>query len=124
DPGRPVILGSSDSPIPINVVNGLSVAITVRLNFRDTPGFRPPQLRDVLVPARGSAPQNIRAEVNRSGRFSVDVWLSTPDGAQLGETARVQISSTSYGTVTLVITAVAFGALVILAGLRILRRLR
>ena len=40
-------------------------------------------MRDVLVPAGGSAPQNIRAEVNRSGRFSVNVWLTTPDDVRM-----------------------------------------
>ena len=60
----------------------------------------------------------------RSGRFTVDVSLSTPGGTPLGSTARIELSSTSYGSVTLIITGTAAAVLFLLVGLRIYRRVK
>jgi uncharacterized membrane-anchored protein len=64
----------------------------------------------------------IPAELLRAGKFTVDVQLATPGGTSLGTTSRFEISSTSYGTITVAVTGVAGGVLVLLAGRRIYRR--
>ena len=58
-------------------------------------------------------------EVRQNGRFTVSAALTTPDGAALGESVRLQVRSTAYGTISLLITIGAAGLL----GLLFLRRL-
>jgi hypothetical protein len=78
----------------------------------------------VIIPARGAINRYLPAEVIRSGRFTVDVSLSTPGGTSLGSTTRLELTSTAHGSVTLIITGTAAAALFLLAGLRIFRRVR
>jgi hypothetical protein len=124
NPGRPLTLASGNSPIPVLINNALPVSITVRIKLGDTPGLRPESIPDVIIPARLAVNRYLPAEVIRSGRFTVDVSLSTPGGTPLGSTARIELSSTSYGTVTLIITGTAAAVLFLLVGLRIYRRVK
>jgi hypothetical protein len=78
----------------------------------------------MTIPAGSSINPYLPVEVTRAGRFTVDVSLSTPGGTPLGSTARLELTSTSYGPITLIITGTAAGALFLLAGLRIFRRVR
>jgi Family of unknown function (DUF6049) len=124
NPGRPLTLASGNSPIPVLISNALPVSVVVRIKLGDTPGLRPEPIPDVVIPARLSVNRYLPAEVIRSGRFTVDVSLSTPGGTPLGSTARLELTSTTYGSVTLIITATAAVALFLLVGLRIFRRVR
>ncbi|HEU5473113.1 MAG TPA: DUF6049 family protein [Actinophytocola sp.] len=124
NPGRPLTLASGNSPIPVLLSNTMPVAITVRIKLGDTPGVRPEPLTDVLIPAHGAVNRYLPAEVIRSGRFTVDVSLSTPGGTPLGSTARLELTSTAYGKITLIITITAAAALFLLVGLRTFRRVR
>jgi hypothetical protein len=124
NPGRPLTLASGNSPIPVLLSNGLPVLILVRVKLSETPGLRADSISDVVIPARGSINVYLPAEVSRSGRFSVDVSLATPGGTPLGSTARLELTSTTYGAITLIVTGTAAGALFLLAGLRIFRRVR
>ncbi|MGB3442853.1 MAG: DUF6049 family protein [Actinophytocola sp.] len=124
NPGRPYSLASGDSPIPIKIDNKLPVAIVVRITLSPVPGLRPEPIRDIRVPARASSSQYIQADVSRSGRFTVDVRLSTPGGTPLGETVRLELNSTSYGIISVAVTGTAGAVLVLLVGVRIFRRVR
>lgn len=124
NPGRPLSLASGNSPIPVLITNSMPVAVLVRITLGETPGLRPEPIADVLVPARSSVNKYLPAEVIRAGRFHLDVSLSTPGGTPLGSTARLELNSSSYGSITVAVTGTAAGILVLLVGLRIYRRIR
>jgi hypothetical protein len=125
DQGRPFTMASGNSPIPVLLSNSLPVSVRVRITVAATPGLRPGPIPDVVIPARLSKNIYLPTEVSRAGKFSVDVSLSTPGGGTLlGSTARVELTSTSYGSITLIVTGTAAGALFLLASLRIFRRVR
>ncbi|HEX2133569.1 MAG TPA: DUF6049 family protein [Actinophytocola sp.] len=124
DPQQPITLASGDSPIPVNLSNGLPVSIVVRLRLAAQPGLTPEPFQDVLLPPQSSRTVFPQAEATRAGRFKVDVSLSTPGGTELGSTEQLEVSSSSYGVITIAITGTAGGILVILVGFRIFRRIR
>lgn len=121
---RPLALASGDSPIPVTVYNGLPVAIVVRIKLTASAGLRPVRLTDIRIPALSSRNPPISAEVIRAGRFTVDASLTTRGGTPLGSTARLELTSTSYGVITIAITGVAGGVLVLLVVIRLFRRVR
>ena len=123
-PTSPILLGSGDSPIPVTITNKLDVRVTVRIVLADTPGIRPRELADQVLPARGERVVRVPVEVLRSGRFPLNVRLTTPDGVALGDTVKLEVSSSAYGTITVIVTVVAAIALVLLSGRRIIRRVR
>lgn len=122
--GRPLSLASSDSPIPVFLKNDLPVTINVRITFVDTPGLRPRPVTELVILGGHSRTEYVPAEVTRSGRFSIDVEVTTPGGTPLGVPQRLELNSTSYGKITLAVTAAAFGVLVLLVFLRLYRRVR
>ncbi|TCO64683.1 DUF6049 family protein [Actinocrispum wychmicini] len=122
-PGPPITLASSDSPLPIRIGNGLPVAVYVRFVVSESAGIKPVDIPERRIQANGSATVFIRPELQRAGKFTVDVSLTTlGGGVSLGTTQRFELSSTSYGTITVAVTSVAGGALVLLVGRRIYRR--
>ncbi|MCR3747052.1 DUF6049 family protein [Lentzea californiensis] len=123
-PNSPILLGSGDSPIPVTITNKLDVRVTVRINLADTPGIRKLDLADQVLPARGERVVRVPVEVLRSGRFPVSVRLTTPEGVALGDTVKLEVSSSAYGTITVIITVIAGIALVLLSGRRIYKRVR
>ncbi|MFJ6670514.1 DUF6049 family protein [Actinosynnema sp. NPDC091369] len=124
EPNSPILLGSGDSPIPLSIKNRLDVRITVRIVIEDTPGIVAKDLTDIELPARGDRLVRVPVEVQRSGRFPVHVRLVTTSGVELGRRARLEVSSSAYGTITVVITCLAGAALVLLSARRIYRRVR
>jgi uncharacterized membrane protein YjfL (UPF0719 family) len=124
DSGRPLTLASGDSPIPVHVSNELPVAIIVRIHLTATAGLRPVKSTDIRIPPQSGRSQYVSAEVIRAGRFTVDASLTTRGGTQLGSTVRMEATSTSVGTITVAITGVAGGVLVLLVVIRLFRRVR
>ncbi|MFC6092849.1 DUF6049 family protein [Saccharothrix lopnurensis] len=124
EPNSPILLGSGDSPIPLSVKNRLDVRVTVRVVIEDTPGIDARDEQVYQLPARGDRLVPVQVEVQRSGRFPVHVRLVTASGVELGERARLEVSSSVYGTITVVITGLAGAALVLLSARRIYRRVR
>jgi hypothetical protein len=61
----------------------------------------------------------VPTELRQSGGFAVTAELTTPGGQLLGERVQMQVKSTAYGSISLLIT---FGAAALL-GLLFLRRL-
>ncbi|MBK1784584.1 DUF6049 family protein [Prauserella cavernicola] len=119
-----VSLASGSSPLPVTLSNSLPVSITVRIKLENSAGLRPAHVPDSLLSANSKIPQYIPAEALRSGRFNLDVSLTTPGGTELGTPARLDFSSSELGIVTVVLTATAAGALVLLSGRRIYRRVK
>lgn len=125
-PGTVYSLASSDSPLPLTVSNGLPVAIDVRVELAGAQGIRVKPIPTKTIPAQGTLPLLLPAEVVRSGSFTINASVRTPGGTELGANSpsRLRLRSTAYGTVTLVLTIVAFAVLVGLSLFRIVRRVR
>ncbi len=123
-PPGPYSLGSDDAPLLISVENQLPVAVDVRLTLSPTPGLRTHPVPLLRVPAQGRIQVRVTATVSRSGQFSVEARATTPSGGALGPASRLLLRSTAYGTITVWLTGSAGAVLVLLAGLRIARRMR
>ncbi|SFO15584.1 hypothetical protein SAMN05216207_103334 [Pseudonocardia ammonioxydans] len=124
EPPSPYSLGTSDAPLLVTVANGLPVTMNVRVVLSSTTGLRVAPIPVQAVPPLGRVQVRVSAQVTRSGQFSVDAGLRTPDGAQLGPDTRLRVRSTVYGTVTVWLTAVAGAVLVVLVVRRVVRRIR
>jgi hypothetical protein len=117
-------LGSQNSRLPVAVANSLPVDITVEVDLAGQSGLAPSQVQDATILAGGSRTLYLPVKMSRSGRFTVQVTVTTPNGLKLGRTARFEVVSGAYGTIILVITVAAFAVLVLLSARRIYRRLR
>jgi hypothetical protein len=122
-PGLPILLGSKGSRVPVTVSNRLPVDISVRVDLTGDPAL-PATGADDRIPAHGSITMFIPTTVVRSGRFSAYATVYTPGGTELGQQARLELTSSAYGTIIVIVTAIAFGLLVLLSGRRIYRRVR
>ena len=114
-------LGSSDAPLVLTVRNDLSIAVQVLLQVH-THGSRGLSISDIgvqtLAPGQRTTLQ-VPTQVRQSGGFAVTAQLTTPSGAPLGDRIALQVKSTAYGSISLLIT-IGAGALL---GLLFLRRL-
>jgi hypothetical protein len=114
-------LGSSNAPLVLTVRNDLPLTVRVLLDVR-TRGSRGLSVADIgaqtLAPGQRSTLQ-VPTEVHQSGGFAVTAQLTTPDGGPLGDRVQLQVKSTAYGSISLLITIGAAGLL----GLLFLRRL-
>jgi hypothetical protein len=120
-PNLPILLGSKDSRLPVTVSNKLPVDISVRVDLVGDPGL-PAGSRVDVIPAGLSITVFIPTSVTRSGRFSAYATVRTLGGTQLGQQARLELVSSAYGTIIVIVTACAFGLLLLLSGRRIYRR--
>ncbi|MGY1811254.1 DUF6049 family protein [Blastococcus sp. SYSU D00820] len=114
-------LASSDAPLVLTVRNDLPFAVRVLLDVR-TRGNVGLTVADIgaqeLAPGERTVLQ-VPTEVRQSGRFGVTATITTPDGGALGSPVELQVTSTAYGVISLIIT---IGAAALL-GLLFLRRL-
>ncbi|MGI5126584.1 DUF6049 family protein [Pseudonocardia sp. CA-107938] len=124
EPPIPFSLGTSDAPLPLTVVNGLPVPIRVRVELSPTAGLQVAPIAEQRIPPLGRRQLSVNAKVTRSGQFTVDAWVITPGGQQLGTPSRLKVVSTAYGTITLWLTATAGALLVALVARRVIRRRR
>ncbi|SOC52355.1 hypothetical protein SAMN05660748_4045 [Blastococcus aggregatus] len=114
-------LASSDAPLVLTVRNDLPFAVRVLPEVRAR-GNRALSIGDigvrVLAPGERAVLQ-VPTSLGQSGGFAVTATLTTPGGSPLGERVQLQVRSTAYGPISLIIT---FGAASLL-GLLFLRRL-
>jgi hypothetical protein len=114
-------LGSSDAPLVLTVRNDLPIAVHVLLEVRAR-GSRGLSISDIgvqtLAPGQRTTLQ-VPTQVRQGGGFAVTAQLTTPGGAPLGDRIALQVKSTAYGSISLLIT---IGAAALL-GLLFLRRL-
>jgi hypothetical protein len=114
-------LASSDAPLVLTVRNDLPFAVDVRLQLsaRGNVGFSADDVGVTTLQPESRTTMRVPAHVRQSGSFTVTAALTTPTGGPLGEPVQMQVKSTAYGTVTVLIT---LGAAALL-GLLFLRRL-
>ncbi|SOD95509.1 DUF6049 family protein [Blastococcus haudaquaticus] len=114
-------LGSSDAPLVLTVRNDLPVTVEVLLDLRARGGSGL-SIGDMglqtLAPGERTT-LTVPTEVRQAGGFAVRAQLTTPTGRPLGDEISLQVKSTAYGSISLIIT---IGAAVLL-GLLFLRRL-
>ena len=114
-------LGSSDAPLVLTVRNDLPIAMNVLLEV-STRGGRGLSIADIgvqtLAPGQRTTLQ-VPTKVQQSGGFAVTAQLTTPGHGPLGDRISMQVKSTAYGSISLIIT---IGAAALL-GLLFLRRL-
>jgi hypothetical protein len=114
-------LASSEAPLVLTVTNDLPIAVQVRLEV-SARGGRGLSIEDIgvqtLAPGQRTTLQ-VPTEVRQSGGFAVTAQLTTPEGQPLGDRIQMQVKSTVYGSISLLITIGAAGLL----GLLFLRRL-
>ena len=126
-PPGPYLLAASNSPLLLNLNNPLPVQIDVQVTLSPVAGLRTGPIDVISLPANSRRQVRVPAEVVRAGQFSVEAQLATPGGTPLGPrgaASRIQLRSTAYGTVALLITVGGGGALVLLSAFRITRRVR
>jgi hypothetical protein len=113
-------LASGDAPLVLTVQNDLPFAVEVllRIQTRSRGLAVGPLEAQSLAPGERTTLQ-VPTEVRQSGGFAVTAELTTPGGQLLGERVQMQVKSTAYGSISLIIT---FGAAALLA-LLFLRRL-
>ncbi len=114
-------LASDDAPLVLTVRNDLPFAVRVLPEVRAR-GNRALTIGDigirVLAPGERATLQ-VPTSLRQSGGFAVTATLTTPSGNPLGERVQLQVRSTAYGPISLIIT---IGAASLLA-LLFLRRL-
>ena len=125
NPGRPITLASGDSPIPINIQQRPAggdrgagpPGRPARPAPRAVPGHPHPagQLDQPVRPGRGDP----RRPVHRG-----HLAHHPGGGTKLGDTVRLELTSTTYGFITVAVTGTAGGVLVLLVAIRIFRRVR
>ncbi|MFD2092564.1 hypothetical protein [Blastococcus deserti] len=114
-------LGSDDSPLILTGRNDLPMPVRVLLDIR-TRGSRGLVIEDIGPQILGPGQRytlRVPAEAQQAGGFAVRAQLTTPSGGPLGEEIAMQVRSTAYGPISLIITIGAAGLL----GLLFLRRL-
>jgi hypothetical protein len=114
-------LASSDAPLVLTVRNDLPFAVRVLPEVRAR-GNRALSIGEigvrVLAPGERATLQ-VPTSLGQSGGFAVTATLVTPGGSALGERVTLQVRSTAYGPISLIITIGAASLL----GLLFLRRL-
>src|SRR4051794_8883339 len=99
-------LGSSDAPLVLTVRNDLPITVQVLLEVH-TRGSRGLSISDIglqkLEPGQRTTLQ-VPTEVRQAGGFGVTAQLTTPSGAPLGDRIELQVKSTAYGSISLLIT--------------------
>ena len=124
EPPSPYALGTSDAPLLVTIGNGLPFTVRVRLEISSTSGLRVAPIEMQQVPPLGRRQARVSAQVTRSGQFTVQAAVRSPDGELLGPPSRLRVRSTAYGTITVWLTASAGILLVVLAVRRVFRRVR
>ncbi|WNV75663.1 DUF6049 family protein [Geodermatophilus sp. DSM 44513] len=113
-------LAARDAPLVLTVLNDLPFALRVQLQVQTRGNaLSVGDVSDQVLEPQQRTILQVPSEVSQSGRFSVTATLTTPDGVPLGEPVRLQLQSTAYGSISVVVT---IGAAALL-GLLFLRRL-
>ena len=76
----PYALGTSDAPMLVTIGNGLPFTVQVRLEISSTSGLRVAPIEMQQVPPLGRRQARVSAQVTRSGQFTVQAAVRSPDG--------------------------------------------
>ncbi|MFN2490727.1 MAG: DUF6049 family protein [Actinomycetota bacterium] len=122
-----VTLTSREQAIPLVLFNDNPFDVRVQIHLRSI-GLdfgEGPDFYDTLNVAPGNKPFTVEAAARASGNFSMEVELTTPDGAlDMGEAGgeNIRIRSTEFNRIALFLTLGALVYLVLFYTLRALRR--
>lgn len=124
--GQSYTLASSSSPLLVTVQNSSPYAVTVSVVITggQQAGLRVTQPAAQTIPAGRSQQFRIQAEVSRAGSFTVLATLLGPDGKPLRPPSALSVTSSAYGTATIVIIVLAGVVLLFMVIIRIRQRLR
>jgi hypothetical protein len=119
-----ITLTSHGGKLPVTIANDLDapVNVTVQLDANQRLTFSHGGQVSVTIPAHQHLGVSIKAAAKTSGVFPLEVRLLTPGGKRYGESVKLFVRSTVYGTITLVITGAATAALLIAVAIRLIRR--
>ena len=119
-----VLLTSKSGSVSVSVENDLDLPVTLRVQLSASNEARlsTQETPLLMLSAHNSVQVAVRAEALTSGRFVVTATLRDRDGNAFGRPAELQVRSTQYGNVALLITGIATGVLLLAAGARLLRR--
>ena len=124
--GNSYLLASSASPLLITVRNDLPYVAEVRLVVigGESVGLTATDPGLQKIPAGRSQQFKIATEVVKAGKFPLNVQLRAANGAPWSAPVTITVSSSAYGTLTIVLIVVAGGALLLMVAIRIVQRVR
>jgi hypothetical protein len=124
--GNSYLLASSASPLLITVRNDLPYVTEVRLIVigGESVGLTATDPGLQKIPAGRSQQFKINTEVVKAGKFPLNVQVRAADGSAWSAPVTITVSSSAYGTLTIVLIAVAGGALFLMVAIRIVQRVR
>ncbi len=124
--GNSYLLASSTSPLLITVRNDLPYIAEVRLIVigGNAVGLTATDPGLQKIPAGRSQQFKIATEVVKAGKFPLNVQLRAADGSAWSAPVTITVSSSAYGTLTIVLIVVAGGALLLMVAIRIVQRIR
>lgn len=120
-----ITLTSHGGKVPVTIENDLPTPVRIMVRLSSHHRLELPNNGRLIenLPAHQLTRVDFRATANTSGVFQVQVQLLTPDGKhKYGAPVSLYVKSTVYGTITLVITGAATGALLIAVAVRLTRR--
>jgi hypothetical protein len=121
-----VTLTAHHTHLPVTVANNLPYRVQVVLHVisPDPSRLRTTASQPVVLGPGEKRTLDLVAYTQESGRFSVDLQLTTPDGRALGPALELIVNSTAYGAITIAITLAALAVLGLAIVVRLGRRLR
>lgn len=124
--GQSYTLASSSSPLLVTVQNSLPYAVTVSvvISGGQQAGLRVTQPAAQTIPAGRSQQFRIQSEVSRAGSFTVLATLVGPGGAPWRPPSALSVTSSAYGTVTIVVIVLAGCVLLFMVVIRVRQRLK
>ncbi|MEO6955141.1 MAG: DUF6049 family protein [Antricoccus sp.] len=119
-------LSSATAPLVFTVENQLDVPVKVKISLdaSRSAGITANDTTVQQIAPHARATIKVATRVQRSGTFSVVAQIQTPEGQPLGESVKISVRSSAYGQVALVVTAVAFGLLLLMIGRRYIQRVK
>ena len=108
------VMGSRTNTFPATLTNGLSVPITVGVDFHsDSPHrIRVPKIEPVTIAPGESYSFDITPEASSNGVALVKAQAVTTDGVTVGESVTIEITATDFGRVGWIIILIS-GAVVL-----------
>lgn len=123
-PESNVNLFAEESALPITVTNTLDVPVTVHIKVTpELPALRIEGTPDVTLEPLSTQTVRVPVTALANGVTQVDVDVTSPDGAPLGERATFQMTvQAEWESVTTTVLAVALGVLLVVGLVRNIRR--
>jgi hypothetical protein len=128
--GGTVTMTGRSGKIPVTFQNDLGQPVRIRVRLDSNhrlalsdPTYESARGQEVPVPP-GSSTLIIHGKATTGGLFPIKVELLGSDGKPLAGRTTLQVRSTAYGAVALVVTGVAFGLLLIGSATRLVGRRR